>query len=209
MARRGPVPRGEYSNKSTVLSTRIRQDTRAAMENAAKQSGRSLSQEIEYRLRRSFDEDKGLFEKFGGRRNYAVLRLIADVMQVICNPFRPGSDWLDDPYLFDQLVKALAPVLESFRPPGDPMLSHPDEGMRLAAELQSSTVAANAVLAIRHAPAELPLDPEKNPYPLIRSDLGSVVAERANDRPGLRVATGDASELRRIAAEMEKEEKGE
>ena len=204
MARRGPVPRGEYSNKSRVLSTRIREDTRNSLEAAAKHSGRSLSQEIEYRLRRSFDEDKRIFELFGGRRNYAVLRLVADVMQTIYNPFRPDADWLDDPYQFDQLVTAVASVLEAVRPPGDRVLDHPDAGMRVAAELQAQTAAAHAVLALRDAAAEIPLDP-KSPYPLIRSDLGAV-AERANDRPGYRLVIGDATEVRRVADEMKKEE---
>ena len=57
MAKAGRKPKGEYSGKSAVFSTRIRPDTRDALWQAAKASGRTLSQEVEFRLRRSIDED--------------------------------------------------------------------------------------------------------------------------------------------------------
>src|SRR5689334_20687046 len=87
---RGRKPTGNYKLKTDVMSTRIREDTKAALQAAAKARGHSLSQEIELRLRRSFDEDKGLIERFGSRRNYAILRLLGDLMDLVQNPFRPG-----------------------------------------------------------------------------------------------------------------------
>jgi len=50
----GAKARGPYENKRAVLTTRITGKTRKALENAAAMSGRSLSQEIEHRLERSF-----------------------------------------------------------------------------------------------------------------------------------------------------------
>ena len=50
----GAKAKGPYENKRAVLTTRITGKTRKALENAAAMSGRSLSQEIEHRLERSF-----------------------------------------------------------------------------------------------------------------------------------------------------------
>ena len=118
MARRGFPPRGEFTNKSAVLSTRIRADTRAALEKAAKASKRSLSQEIEFRLRRSFSEDKTLTERFGNRRTYRLFQLAADVANALWNPDKKEADWLDDPSLFDVVAIAINGVLQAVRPPG-------------------------------------------------------------------------------------------
>lgn len=128
MGKRGPAPKGEFSDKSKVISTRIRADTREALEAAAAASGRSLSQEIERRLRRSFDIDRGSVAHLGGPQMYAILRTISAVMDLagkqaffFRNKALPeNTDWLRDPYAYDQAMRAVAHVLEGFRPPGDP-----------------------------------------------------------------------------------------
>jgi hypothetical protein len=51
---RGVKSRGPFDDKRKTLTTRITGSTRNSLENAAKESGRSFSQEIEYRLERSF-----------------------------------------------------------------------------------------------------------------------------------------------------------
>ena len=60
MGKRGPEPKGEYGRRigrTAVLSTRLQPDTRNRLSGAAKANRRSLSQELEHRLRRSFVED--------------------------------------------------------------------------------------------------------------------------------------------------------
>jgi hypothetical protein len=52
--RRGPKPKGPFEDKRRTLTTRITESTRNKLDDAAKASGRSLSQEIEHRLGRSF-----------------------------------------------------------------------------------------------------------------------------------------------------------
>ncbi len=49
----GRKPQGPYHGKTAVLSTRITQALRTALEKSAQQSGLSLSQEVEARLRNS------------------------------------------------------------------------------------------------------------------------------------------------------------
>ena len=74
MGRRGPKPAGPYEHKTTVFSTRIRPDTRERLANAAAARGRPLSQEVEHRLRASFDRDDDIVRVFGTDANYAVMR---------------------------------------------------------------------------------------------------------------------------------------
>jgi hypothetical protein len=81
MAKRGAVPKGEYVGKSAVLSTRITPDLREGLQNAANKSGRSLSQEIEYRLRRSFGEDQKISDLFGSDSIFILVRMIALSLQ--------------------------------------------------------------------------------------------------------------------------------
>ena len=68
MGKRGPKPKGEYGGKiarTAVLSTRLQPDTRARLSKAAKASGRSLSQELEHRLRGSFIEEDKVVDFYG------------------------------------------------------------------------------------------------------------------------------------------------
>jgi hypothetical protein len=191
--KRGPVPRGAYHNKSRVLSTRIREDTRTALEQAASESGKSLSQEIEHRLRRSFDQDERVILKYGTRRNYAVLRIIASLMESFHKPGRENVDWLDDPEAFQQLVRAVNVVLRELAPAdavgesqtdlqeGDQLHKFSDNLLRSP---MRGTLRARALLgSIHNADPALPVPPDaKDPSPFIRSDLGSV-AERIANRP--------------------------
>ena len=75
--RPGPTPRGEFEDKSAVFSTRIRADTRDWLEETSKESDRSLSQQVEYLLRRAREEDGKIEKAFGSRRNYALMRTIS------------------------------------------------------------------------------------------------------------------------------------
>jgi hypothetical protein len=49
----GRKPQGEFSNKRAMLATRVTLETRKSLDAAARKSGRSLSQEVERRLRDS------------------------------------------------------------------------------------------------------------------------------------------------------------
>ena len=97
------------------------------LEAAAKASGRTLSSEVEIRLRRSFDEDSALIERLGGRPIYAFLRLVASVMAptgevayfLRHSKFGHQGIWLHDPVAFDHAVRAINSVLEALRPEGD------------------------------------------------------------------------------------------
>ena len=128
MGARGPKPKGGYGDKTAVLSTRITAPTRRALETAAAKSGRSLSSEVEYRLRRSFDEDEKTIDRLGGPQLYAILRMISATMELTGlhayfmsrHEIAKSVEWLYDAYCYDQVVKTVTTILESLRPPGDP-----------------------------------------------------------------------------------------
>src|SRR5215831_7324793 len=102
---KGPRPKGEYAGKSSVFSTRIRPDLRKSLERAAKTSGRSLSQEVEHRLRRSFVEDDKIADAFGDRRTYRLMRLMSDAIHLSLN--KNDENWLDDPFRFRIALEAM------------------------------------------------------------------------------------------------------
>ncbi len=110
--RRGPSPRGPYQDKRANIATRVTHQTRTALEEAADASGRSLSQEIELRLERSFERERTLQETLElrfGRQTATLLFLMgreigsrvrgADIQRTGV-PRDAHSDWVDEPEAF-------------------------------------------------------------------------------------------------------------
>ena len=87
----GRKPKGEFVGKSATITTRIRPDTRGALEKVARGSGRSLSQEVEFRLRASLKKPTD-----AQRRNqalgYAITLIAETIERDTCR------SWLDDPF---------------------------------------------------------------------------------------------------------------
>src|SRR5262245_25188042 len=126
MGKRGPQPKGEYGQhgrRTAVISTRLQNDTRARLVSAAKAKGRSLSQELEHRLRRTFIEDDKTVEFYGNEKTAAVVKLIGAVIQSTATTISPNSkkkyEWLEHQFVFDSVVAAIRHVLLWFRPGGD------------------------------------------------------------------------------------------
>ena len=62
MGRRGPLPKPDAAE---VFSIRLRPDVRKHLEEAlAKRNGKSISEEIDRRLRRSFSADDDITKRF-------------------------------------------------------------------------------------------------------------------------------------------------
>jgi hypothetical protein len=134
MGKRGPQSKGEYGGKiarTAVLSTRLQPDTRARLSKAAKASGRSLSQELEHRLRGSFIEEDKAVDFYGSQSNAAILKVIGTVIQSTCTSalvkttdgwvpdvHKDPGEWLRDPKLFDQALTAIVHALMWFKPSG-------------------------------------------------------------------------------------------
>jgi hypothetical protein len=169
MGKRGPAPKGDYPDKSTVLSTRIRRDTRDALARAAKARGRSLSQEIENRLRRSFESEAKLVDMFGGSTNYRLVQMIAIAMSLRSED-GPQADWLQSPELFLEVLHTIHHVLWQIRPRGT------DEYLWIAPR-RSEEVAEALWAMIHSADSTMPLGVSSQQYRAnaIKADLGDLV----------------------------------
>jgi hypothetical protein len=117
MGKRGPTPKGEFTDKSAVLSTRISNELRAELEAAVEDSGLTLSREIELRLRKSFVEEKSIAEMFGDQSTFALMLMIAGAIQLSVK--KKGAGWLQNPNQFEIAIGAALNVLEAIRPEGE------------------------------------------------------------------------------------------
>jgi hypothetical protein len=156
MGKRGPQPKGEYGRnvvRTAVLSTRLQPDTRARLSQAARANGRSASQELEHRLRRTFVEDDKAIEWYGSDQTAAVVKLIgATIQSASARVSSKGRkyDWLAEQWLFDDVVSAIEHALLWFRPGGD--------GGRRRITLTSGTDRAEQLIEeIRSADPSIPI----------------------------------------------------
>jgi hypothetical protein len=155
VGKRGPPPQGEYGKKTAVFSTRIQPDTRARLEAAAKESRRSLSQELEHRIRRTFVEDDKAFDFYGSQQTAAIMKLIGVVIQSansisVKDVRKPGArwreqptlQWLEEPWMFDTVLTAIVHTLLWFRPGGDPErrwgIQYQSEAERIIQEVRTA-----------------------------------------------------------------------
>lgn len=92
MPARAKLPPGE--GKRTPLNMRTTRELRERLEREAADSGRSLVQEVEFRLERSFRDEDALIKAFGGRRTYDVLRVMGSVAsQIQTRKGKTAADW--------------------------------------------------------------------------------------------------------------------
>ena len=110
---RKPKPSRQADPRKTT-STRITPEIRERLERTAAQSGRSLAQEIELRLDRSFASDDAQVTSFGGELNYKVAKAMfaeADALSSI-----KGQPWLSDATTFDEVFACWILFLNQLRP---------------------------------------------------------------------------------------------
>jgi hypothetical protein len=104
----GRKPKGPISGKSAWLSTRISNDTRQRLDQAAKQNDRSLSQEIELRLRRSFAE----------KVSDPYLKGLAFLIRQAAEAIPTSQPLQSSPYKFAVFKAAVDMLLTHLTPPG-------------------------------------------------------------------------------------------
>lgn len=156
--KRGRPPKGEVTDKRATLSTRITSELREALDIACRKNDRSLSQEIELRLLRSFDRDASIEEMYGSRENYALVRMIIMAMNTV--EAVTGRSWKKDPYTFVQCKKAILGVVRPFRPDGS---AEPPADLRAPEELDPSDLGGAAAAGV--LTQVVLADPDKPPLP--------------------------------------------
>ena len=182
MGKRGPTAKGEYHDKSKVLSTRISAELREALELVAKDRGGTLSREIEHRLRRTFDDDRKIDLVFGSRRMFQLMRLIASVIESTVNrkidvAKKPNLDWLDDPYAYDQAMRAIIVTLETMRPQGKIPQSLDEAIDQYGGTFQGDFNALATLRDVQKAPDALPVNGSRYRKMIagMKKDIGDLV----------------------------------
>jgi len=105
-------------------------EIRQKLEQAAAESGRSLAQEAEFRIDRSFVEQQLLIEALEmayGPELSGVLLVLGETMAIAGRQAafmkslgdKRAENWSQSPYAFSQIVQAADRVFEAIKPDGD------------------------------------------------------------------------------------------
>jgi hypothetical protein len=140
------------------VSFRTREPLRAALESAAKARGVSMNTEMNERLMRSFEDDVKLEVEFSRVQLYAILRLVANAMDhagassAIMSNMGTGAskNWTDNPFAYDQALKAALFILNTFRPAGEIDVATPKS--RQAREMGSETAKGIIEILVEEQP---------------------------------------------------------
>ncbi|HML93253.1 TraY domain-containing protein [Methyloceanibacter sp.] len=127
----GGRPRGRKpkAGERVHLGIRVTPEMKSRIEQAAATSGRSQSQEAEFRLERSLEQEGSLpelLELTFGRQLAGILMFVGAAMKTEGQhaakyPF--GEQWLSEPRAFEQAVKTANELLLRMAPPSDPQLA--------------------------------------------------------------------------------------
>ena len=167
---------GGKIGRTAVLSTRLQRDTRERLVAAKEANRRSLSQELEHRLRRTFIEDDNAVELYGTEQTAAVVRLIGATIQATAARGSTGKkhDWLKEQWLFDDVMDAIAHVLLWFRPGGD-------SGKRVITVSSGTNRSEQLINEIRSSDPSLPITKRSNrqhAMAMLKDKLGDLAQHR-------------------------------
>jgi hypothetical protein len=101
----GRKPKGEFSGKSAVFSTRITPDLRKALDREAEKRGHSLSQEIEQLLWESIKMPARELRAWGPPPHIGLARAVSMLSQRVESV--TGTRWQEDAFAFETLRRAI------------------------------------------------------------------------------------------------------
>jgi hypothetical protein len=115
---RGRPAKDEASRKSEPVSIRLTPDlrTRLESERLSADPQRTLSQEIELRIRESFDLDKSIKQLLGGADHYWLIRILAQ--QIVVIEHQTARHFWEDRFTFDLVKASTNTILDHFEPAG-------------------------------------------------------------------------------------------
>src|SRR5262249_42647592 len=128
----GRKPKGPLKGKTATITTRITPETRVALEGAAAASDRSLSQEIEIRLRHSVGPDEKRAKHIKAAEE--LIRLAAEETERLT-----GVSWLTDWFTAEALRHAIDHLLGRFAPAAEGERTVPAPGGKLASVMPNDT----------------------------------------------------------------------
>jgi hypothetical protein len=106
--RRGRPPLHETGRKRGYFNARLSDPVKETLTEDARSEGRSLSEEIEFRLRHSVDEQRAL----GGPRSAALFRLLVGIAGIEGG----GTDWAADFATYNLVLNRWLEVLKDATP---------------------------------------------------------------------------------------------
>lgn len=112
--KRGRPPLPAEEGKRFPLSMRTTKAVRESLHAAADQSGRSIAQEVEHRLERSFQEDEARYREFGGEDRYRIMKWLALSTEMAERV--TDKSWTKDRETFRIAVAAMQTMLEQGMP---------------------------------------------------------------------------------------------
>jgi hypothetical protein len=179
MPRKGKAPAGEIAGKGAQFSTRISQDLRIALEDAAAKSGRSLSQEFETRLRGSFAETPRVDSATDAIVGSGILGIVVSQLKNLDAKDPATARWHNDPYCWRQAVAAATTILNLYRPAGVEPVSYTPPGTPGTGIRQGESFVEQWVLDVQTATPAVPMsEPGKLLPSKLREQMGPALADR-------------------------------
>ena len=132
--RPGRPPRTPAPGERVPMSFRVTPEFKAKLDQAAKESGKSLAQEVEQRLERSFVDA----EIWGGHLNMAAHHALAAVVFTLAGEARiKPESWLYNPKAFEVVIKVWRVALKAAGIPA--LKDYPDDTAEEDRKLENST----------------------------------------------------------------------
>lgn len=118
--RPGRPPKPARERKRSNFTFRVRDDLRRLLEDGAAENGRSVSEEIEAQLERSYLEKMARYRELGPPHIAAAAKMLANVLSSLEEiTDRQTFGELGDPFLHSQAWRAMNQWFLATRPPGD------------------------------------------------------------------------------------------
>lgn len=162
MAERKRKGRPVSVGRAAVFSTRLSAELRQKLEGAAASAGTTLTDQIEMRLARSFEDEAPAVQ------DRAALRVIGEIMRRLDSA--TGRRWAEDAWSYAQLEQAVSHLLREWRPRGEPV--KPAAVPRFTPEEADQL----GVYMARNVIAQLDFtEPEgTDPFARLKADLGDL-----------------------------------
>jgi hypothetical protein len=176
----------KYPDRTVVINFRIQPATKAALQDAARRSGRTVSAECEHQLRRALVD-------MGTGPTHALMALIGRAIDGVVGLKSPKAKWWNDPRQFDEAVRLATAAIELLRPPPRADADSSDSVEPLT-ERSIQFAAESSVREVQTVDVAAPFEqqtPDQRWLALLRQDLGSVV-DRVN------IWSANAQEARRL-----------
>jgi hypothetical protein len=174
---------GDYLSERVPMSFRVTPGFKAKLDLAAKLSGRSLAQEIELRLERSFDEERHLTDALELGFGRSVAGLMLAIGYLVKEATLGEIDWLSDIEAFRSLIESIDLLLQAIDPN-----AHPETWATLRKVIQTGdwgnyTELNAAIVAGEIADPGSVLGEEMGPLvPTMRAWLGEAAIARLKER---------------------------